>query len=99
MGTKLSPQDENLYRRTDEVLHYIWDPCGISDAPQARDEYYGYLPGVFSLLKQGADAAAISRHLSSIESERMGMSGAEDRHIKIGEVLVEWRDHLAEAHT
>ena len=98
MGTKLSPQDEELYRRTDEVLHYIWDPCGISGAPQARDEYHGYLPRVFSLLKQGADAEAISRLLSSIESERMGMAGAEDRHMKIGEVLVEWRDHLIETH-
>lgn len=98
MGTKLSRQDEELYRRTDEVLHYLWDPCGISGAPQARDEYYGYLPEIFNLLKQGADAIALSRHLSSIESDRMGMSGAQDRHVKIGEILVGWRGHIAETH-
>ena len=47
MGTKLEPHDEELYRRVDEVLHYIWDPIGVAGAPMARDEYYAYLPQIF----------------------------------------------------
>jgi hypothetical protein len=94
MGTRLSPKEEELYRRTDEVLHYLWDPCGVSDAPEGRGEYYSYLPEIFTLLKQGADAAALSHRLSSIESDRMGTSGRADRLLEIGELLVAWRDHL-----
>jgi hypothetical protein len=52
MGKKLSPKDKERYKRTDEVLHYIWDPIGIAGAPEARYEYHSYLPHVFSLLKQ-----------------------------------------------
>ena len=58
-----------LYRRTGEVLHYLWDPCGISDAPQARDEYDSYLPSVYSVLHQGADAAKIAALLTEIEGK------------------------------
>ena len=50
MGKKLDPQQMELYRATDEVLHYIWDPIGVSDAPNARDEYSSYLPQVFKML-------------------------------------------------
>ena len=35
---------DELHRRTDEVLHYIWDPIGVSGVPTARDEYSGYVP-------------------------------------------------------
>lgn len=91
MGNKLPPQELELYRRVDEALHYRWDPCGVSDAPQARDEYYGYLPGIFSLLQGGADASAIASALATIEQERMGMPGEMRRLPAIAETLVEWR--------
>ncbi len=54
MGQELSPKENELYRRTHEVLHYIWDPVGVSDEPRARDEYQGYLPQFFhkSSIKQ-----------------------------------------------
>jgi hypothetical protein len=38
------PKDKELYRRIDEVVHYLWDPIGVSDVPEARDEYHSYLP-------------------------------------------------------
>lgn len=96
MDTKLPPADLELYRKADEVLQYVWDPCGVSDAPQARDEYYGYLPSVFSLLKQGADASAIARHLAGIERDRMGMLSDVNALMPVAELLVEWREHLGQ---
>lgn len=39
MGTKLEPREEELYRRIDEVFHYVWGPIRISGIPMARDEY------------------------------------------------------------
>jgi hypothetical protein len=44
---KLLPHQDELYRRTDEVLHYIWDPIGVAGVPEARDEYDSYLPHAF----------------------------------------------------
>lgn len=49
MGKQLSPFERELYQRVDEVLHYVWDPIGVSDAPEARDEYFSYLPIVFGM--------------------------------------------------
>jgi hypothetical protein len=95
VGTKLSIPDSELYRRTDEVLHYLWDPCSASDTPQARDEYSSYLPAVFSLLKRGADALAVAEYLAAIERDRMGTSGDASSLMKVASVLVDWRDHIA----
>jgi hypothetical protein len=94
MEANRSPKDTELYHRIDEVLHYLWDPCGISDAPQARDEYYGYLPSVYSLLHQGADAGMIASLLTEIEGKYMGLSGNTARNQKVADLLVEWREHI-----
>ncbi len=62
MGQKLSLSELELYRRTDEVLHYLWDPIGVAGIPEARDEYHSYLPVVFSLVEK-RDASAICAYL------------------------------------
>ena len=97
MGTKLSPSDVELYRRTDEVLHYVWDPIGVSRHPAARDEYYGYLPKVFELLKQDASASEIEAHLEQISSGHMGLSDAQDRAKRAAELLLEWKARIDES--
>jgi hypothetical protein len=51
LGEKLPPQELELYKRCDEVLHYLWDPIGVAGAPGARDEYRSYLPNVFALVQ------------------------------------------------
>ena len=89
MGTNLSPLDDALYRGTDEVLHYKWDPIGISDFPEARDEYHQYLPQVFGLLKGDADAAKIAAYLSEITTERMGLKKNHQHDIQIAELLLD----------
>ena len=96
MGSKLPPEDLELYHKVDEVLHDVWDPCGVSHAPQARDEYQGYLPSIFGLLKRGADASAIVNHLAEIERDRMGMRGDVSALMPVAELLVEWREHLGQ---
>jgi hypothetical protein len=49
MGRKLSPEQNELYKRVDEVLHYVWDSIGVAGEPHARDEYYFLsAEGVFS---------------------------------------------------
>lgn len=53
MGHKLPPDQMALYRRIDEILRNDWDPIGVSGIPEARDEYYDYLPIVFRLVLGG----------------------------------------------
>lgn len=90
MSRKLSPSDEELYRRVDEVLNYIWDPIGVSSAPTARDEYYSYLPTVFNLLKTGSNSKQIADYLCEVATEKMGLNGNRTRDIQVAEVLLDW---------
>jgi hypothetical protein len=90
MGTKLSPPDEELYRRVDEILHYIWDPIGISGYPRAPDEYNTYLPRVFGLLKENANAERIAEYLFEVSTERMGPNERRKKDLEVAAILLDW---------
>jgi hypothetical protein len=92
MGQKLSASDLELYRAVDEVLHYVWDPIGVSGCPQARDEYHGYLPQVFGMLRDGADESTIAAYLTSITTEQMGLPARPDHDCKVAGVLIDWKE-------
>jgi hypothetical protein len=91
MGSKLPPLDEELYRRTDEVLHYVWDPIGVSTAPEARDEYHSYLPQVFGLLKANADAERIASYLTEIATTHMGLEQDHGHDLEVAKLLLHWQ--------
>src|SRR5690606_19099897 len=97
MANSLSPKDQKLLRIIDEVLHYVWDPIGISGVPQARDEYGGCVGPVFDLLRSGAAALEISSHWEAIASDRMGLPGRKERADEAASILTDWRDQQAEA--
>jgi len=56
-----------------QVLLRDWDPIGVSDVPEARDEYDAYIGGVYRLLASGASEDEIIEHLHRIESDTIGM--------------------------
>lgn len=60
-----------LIEAVDSVLWEVWDPIGVNDVPEARDEYASYAPGVARLLRSGASDAEIRSHLATIVAERM----------------------------
>jgi hypothetical protein len=63
-----------MYKRVDEVLHYIWDPIGVSTmSPIPRDEYHTYLPQVFGMVIDGKPEEEIAAYLLDIERDRMGL--------------------------
>jgi hypothetical protein len=96
MANRLDPKDQELLRIIDEVLHYVWDPIGVSGVPQARDEYGGYVGPVFTLLRSGATDAEVSAHLQAISSDRMGLPRRRERADAAASVLTDWRDHQTE---
>lgn len=85
-----------LYRRTDEILHYIWDPIGIAGAAGARDEYLRYLPDVFRLLREDAGAAAIAEYLDEVVRDRIGIAVDPRRADEVAQMLVEAKEWIAE---
>lgn len=97
MGQKLNDLDMALYRLVDEILHYKWDPIGVSDLPEARDEYHTYLPVVFSMLKQNKNSEEIANYLTETQSDRMGLSKSpqmSSANLQIAGLLINTRDFL-----
>jgi hypothetical protein len=62
-----------LIGAVDSVLWEVWDPIGVNDVPEARDEYASYAPGVAGLLRSGASDDEIRSHLATIVAEWMGL--------------------------
>ena len=91
MSQKLSPQELALYRAVDEVLHYIWDPIGVSDVPQARDEYQSYAPQVVKLLQEKQSVETIANYLGMVVTERMGLSMCKEHDLVVAQLLLDWQ--------
>ena len=95
----LSAEDRELYQRTDEVLHYLWDPIHVSGVPQARDEYQSYLSQVFGLVTRSASAADIADYLTSIERDQMGLSitdQSKERNVEVADILLDYKEWINE---
>ncbi|WP_319500622.1 hypothetical protein [uncultured Draconibacterium sp.] len=75
------------YRITDEILWNDWDPIGINDSAP-RDEYQGYVPQIFSAIKNGESAKEISKRLLKIEIEQMGLPGNKKSCFRIANKLL-----------
>jgi len=70
-----STEEFLAYKKIDEILWFDWDPIGVNDIDDARDEYEGYVPEIFNLRKACAGREEIAIYLINIEKERMGLNG------------------------
>lgn len=94
MGIKFNPQENELYKKTDEVLFYIWDPIGISNEPYARDEYYSYLPHVFQMLIDNEPKASIVNYLLTVVSDNMGISPDVNKTEEVVQILFGYKNKI-----
>jgi hypothetical protein len=90
----LTQKERELYRRVEEVLHYMWDPIGVAGVPQARDEYESYAPKVFQLVRDTADGKDVASYLSWVSTDRMGLEPNPDSDSEVVEVLLALRNHF-----
>lgn len=88
--------EDTLSIRVSEILHYVWDPIGIKDVPQCRDEYDAYLPGVMSLLEDGAGADQISLYLGDIVTEKMGLVRNPSKEEIAARIIINYFEYLKE---
>ena len=57
-----------------EILLRDWDPIGVSDVPEAQDEYDSYIPGIYARLIRGVSQQDVFDHLWQIETRNMGLA-------------------------
>jgi len=94
MGQKLPPKEMKLYRQTDEILHYMWDPIGVAGIAQARDEYHSYLPQIFQLVLKNESKIKIATYLTNIEENTIGLSPNMKTALEIAEVLLNTKEAI-----
>lgn len=70
------------------------DPIGVSDVPGARDEYYSYLPQVFSMLLQNVDERKIADYLGKVSLLSMGLPRKAEHDLKIARTLIDWKEEI-----
>ena len=66
----------SVKQQIDRILWEVWDPIGVNKISPARDEYSGYVYGVFHLLTSGASDKEIAQHLLTIVHELMELKAA-----------------------
>ena len=58
------------------VLLDVWDPIGIKDVPNARDEYDGYIGRLYELLINNAADSDLTEYLYWAAHDQMGFDAA-----------------------
>ncbi len=91
MGKRLTPEQKHLYKRIDEILWDHWDPIGVNTYPEARDEYYPYLPEVYLLAQKKASEREIAEYLSHVEKDIIGVSGNFENCLRIAGMVLNIR--------
>jgi hypothetical protein len=63
---------KEIFQAVDEILYKYWNPIGINTLVP-RDEYEGYVGGVYRLLASGASRAELDAHLANVELTQIGV--------------------------
>ncbi len=81
-------QLNELERRVDEVLFYVWDPFNLKGEPYARDMYSRYVPELISYLESNKSAEEIKKLLIDIVENRMGLDFDHKSAMKLSRLLL-----------
>ena len=91
----LMPNDNELWDRIEEVVHYIWDPIGICDIPDARNEYSAYVNEIYTRVKIG-DEEKVLEYMKWVVEDRMGMAWNHESAKKSSAIMMIWRNKCME---
>ena len=75
MGEPLGRDNNRFLEAIGRVLHYEWDPIGVSDMPEAEGEYDLYIGEIQGMLVRREPKERVVDHLMWIVTDRMGLSG------------------------
>ena len=78
---------ERLCSKVRAILSADWDPIGVRDVPEAKDEYEPYVVPVAKRLMAAISHSNLSNYLLEIETGTMGLGGDNDRARAVAEKL------------
>ena len=61
-----------------QALIKEWDPIGVSDVPEAQDEYDSYAPKITGMLIEKKPRNEIFDYLWLLETDHMGLTGTDE---------------------
>ena len=90
--------DFKLFCRIDKILWKNWDPIGLFDYG-CRDEYYDYIPEMFTLATSGATTKELTDKLFHRATETIGVTDTQERNQEIAELILNetntWRQYAS----
>lgn len=97
MKRKLKGKELELYSSVKSILWKDWDPIGVfEEDSEWDDEYDSYAPTVFSMLIDDQDEYAVSRHLTALKRDNMGLTVEEgnEEDLKTTRLLIRERERI-----
>ena len=71
-----------------------WDPIGVNDCQQARDEYYSYIAAIIKLLKENCDSYKLSNHLHQLRTNSIGLGESLEEDQKVAKQLIKETENM-----
>jgi hypothetical protein len=65
-----------------DILLNDWDPIGVRHAPEAQDEYDGYIGELYRLLVSRPSVEEVCTHLATIEEQSMGLGSVDPKSLE-----------------
>ncbi len=90
---------KQYYEPVSLILLRDWDPIGVSDTPEAQDEYDGYVLLICGMLMRHDSRQRLVDYLWWAESEHMGMPGDRARTEEIADRLIRLRKETEDGET
>ncbi len=64
---------KRIQQEIQELLMKYWDPIGVKDIPEARDEYDSYIPTIYGILIARKSEFEMFNYLWHVETKHMGL--------------------------
>ena len=78
-----------IFRSIDKILWNDWDPIGVNQISEVRDEYQTYVTGIYELKRKNASIEVLAERLIEIETYRMGLDGDIDKCRVVAQKIIE----------
>ncbi|MEO6610946.1 MAG: hypothetical protein ABIT05_09295 [Chitinophagaceae bacterium] len=75
----MKEEQQDIYKKIDDLLWTERDPIGVNDCEEARDEYTSYALQIWGLKHHQADNETIAKRLFEIETVMMELPGNMER--------------------
>lgn len=71
--------DKRVVNEIDNLLLKKWDPIGIQNIPEAKDEYSQYAIDLYKIIQSSGSCESLFEYLWEVETQNMGLKGNKAR--------------------